>query len=221
MHRPSQDFTSARQWMVDGQVRPNKVYDPRIIAAMRSLPRELFVPDAQVSLAYADAPVPLGGGRALLEPMVIARMVQTAAARSGDRALVVGAGAGYGAALLAACGAQVTALDDDAAVQALAPRALAGIGGVSIVTGPLAAGWKAGAPYDVILIEGAADEVPEALVAQLRAPGGRLVAVRPGAGPLGTAVLAEHSGGALSFQPVFDCAAPLLAALAREPAFVF
>jgi protein-L-isoaspartate(D-aspartate) O-methyltransferase len=108
MDRPITDYTAARNLMVDGQVRPNKVYDPRIIAAMRRLPRERFVPPALAARAYADEDVNLGNGRALMEPMVIARLVQMAAVRPGERALVVASGTGYGAALLAACGDRAT-----------------------------------------------------------------------------------------------------------------
>ncbi len=215
------DYTSARNLMVDGQVRPNKVYDPRIIAAMRTLPRERFVPPALATLAYVDEDVPLGDGRALIEPMVIARLIQIAAVKPGDRALVVAAGTGYGAALLAACDAAVTALEDNEALLGIARDAISGLAGITIVKGPLAQGWPSGAPYDLILIEGAVEDVPPALAAQLRAPGGRLMTVRRGANGLCQGVLAEPSEGGLSFQPVFDCATPLLPAFRRAPQFVF
>jgi len=217
------DYAAARALMVDGQVRPNKVNDPRIIAAMRDLPRERFVPPARAPLAYSDEDVPLGGGRYLIEPMVIGRMVQIAAVKAGDRVLVVGAGTGYGAALLAACGATVTALEQDSALLAIARAVLPGLApSVSLVEGKLAEGWQAGAPYDAILIEGAVPEIPAALPAQLRAEGGRLVAVlQPGA-RVGQAVLASSAGGGrLNPQPIFDCAVPLLPMLQREPGFVF
>ena len=112
MDHAAQAFAEARNRMVDSQVRPNKVTDPRIIAAMRRLPRERFLPPHLAALAYADEDVPLGEGRVLIEPTVIARLVQLTAVAAGERALVVAAGTGYGAALLAACGARVTALED-------------------------------------------------------------------------------------------------------------
>jgi len=220
MDLPSDDWIDARNLMVDGQVRPNRVYDPRVISAMRQLPRHLFVPPAVRARAYADEDVPLGGGRVLVEPMVVARLVQLAAVRDGERALVVGAGTGYGAALLAACGAKVTALEEDAALREIAAGALAGIEGVSLVAGPLAHGWPAGAPYDIVFIDGAAEELPPALAAQLRNPGGRLVGVLAGA-HIGRAVLGEPSVGGLSLRPQFDCATPALPALRHQPAFVF
>jgi protein-L-isoaspartate(D-aspartate) O-methyltransferase len=221
MDRPAVAYDTARNLMVDSQVRPNKVSDARIIAAMRTLPRERFVPPQVAPLAYSDADVPLGNGRALVEPMVIARLVSIAALRGGEKVLVVGAGSGYGAALLAACGGKVTALEDDAALVALARAALAGIEGIAMVSGPLAEGWKAAAPYDVVFIEGAVEDIPPALVAQLRSPGGRLVTVRAQAGRPGQAVVGEPSAAGLMLQPMFDCAAPALAALRRVPGFVF
>ena len=165
---PMADYAAARQLMVDGQVRPNKVNDARILAAMRSLPRERFVPADRAALAYSDEDVALGGGRFLMEPMVTARLVQMAAVQDGERALVVGAGTGYGAALLALCGATVTALESDPALLAIARVVVPSLtGGVAIVEGNLADGWKATAPYDVILIEGAVPELPPAVVAQI------------------------------------------------------
>jgi len=129
MDLPTLDFAAARDHMVDGQIRPNKVTDPRIIRALRTLPRERFLPAGLRSLAYIDEDLPLPGGRTFVEPLVIARLIQLARVRSGERALVVGAGAGYGAAVLAACGAEVTALEEDAGLLDLARQVL---GGVSI-----------------------------------------------------------------------------------------
>ena len=219
------DFAEARDRMVDGQVRPNKVIDPRIIQAMRRLPRERFVPEAMASRAYSDEDVPLPHGRALIEPMVIARLVQSLRVRAGETALVIGAGAGYGAALLDAIGAKVTALEDDAGLIALGRTALPAVApGVTMVEGPVQAGWQAGAPYDVILIEGAVQQAPDALADQLR-PGGRLAAVVSKPGGPGHGVLAEvvrvADGVRLRGQPVFDCATPMLPQMAPRPAFAF
>lgn len=221
MDRHVIDYADARNMMVDGQVRPNRVYDRRLLDAMRRLPRERFVPPHAVPLAYSDEDVPLGNGRVLMEPMVIARLVELAAVRAGEQALVVGCGSGYGAALLAACGAQVTALEQDEALLALARTALAGIDGVTLVGGRLRDGWAAGAPYDLVFIEGAADEVPPALVAQIRTPGGRLVGVLRAADHVFHAGIGEPGAGGLSFRPAFDCATPVLPALRRQPGFVF
>ena len=216
------DFEDARNRMVDSQIRPNKVVDPRILRAMRELPRERFVPARARALAYADEDVPLGNGRALMEPMVLARLVQMAAPVGGERALVVGAGPGYGAAVLAACGVNVTALEEDVALLGLARQVLPTVApGVTIVAGELAAGWPQGAPWDIILIEGAVRDIPAALGAQLRPDGGRLVTVRTGHGASGKAVLAEPTPVGLRAQPVFDCATPLIPSLLPQPGFVF
>ncbi|HEX3348911.1 MAG TPA: protein-L-isoaspartate O-methyltransferase [Acetobacteraceae bacterium] len=222
MDRPILSYTDARNMMVDGQVRPNKVTDPRILDAMRRLPRERFLPPELASLAYADEDVTLPGGRALIEPMVIARLVQLLALRSGDRALVVGAG--YGAALCAACGASVTAVEEDEAMLRTARAVLPELAPeVSVVAGKLAEGWAGAGRYEAILIEGAVEFVPEAIAGQLEPTAGRLVTVLAGTGRLGRAVIGERNGEGLelSFQPVFDCATPALPQFRRAAAFVF
>ena len=157
-------FAEARKCMVDSQIRPNRVTDPRILSAMRRLPRERFLPANVTSLAYADQDVPLGGGRFMMEPMVLARLLQAAALRDNERVLVVGAGTGYAAAVLAACGCRVTALEEDTALLAIAHAVLPAVApSVTVVTGPLAAGWPANGPYDLILIEVSVPDIPAAL----------------------------------------------------------
>jgi protein-L-isoaspartate(D-aspartate) O-methyltransferase len=225
--------------MVDGQVRPNKVSDSRIISAMRRLPRERFLPPHLAALAYADEDVKLPGGRALMEPMVIARLLQISVPRAGENALVVGAGAGYGAAILASCGVNVTALEEDPALLGLARQILPELApAVRLAEGRLAEGWKPAAPYDLVLIEGAVAFVPDAIMAQIKfthgAPGratGRIVTVvnqggRIGHGAVGEPVAADADNTAgnrmsIRFQTVFDCATPMLPALRRPPGFVF
>jgi protein-L-isoaspartate(D-aspartate) O-methyltransferase len=215
------DLADARNRMVDSQVRPNKVTNPRILNAMRDIPRELFVPPGMIARAYADEDVPLGGGRALMEPMVLAKLLQIAEPRPGQRALVVASGPGYGAAVLAHCGLPVVALENDKALLALARTALAATAPtVKIVSGPLADGWAADAPYDLILIEGAVRDIPPRLGPQLR-PAGRIVTVRTGRGSTGKGVIAEATPAGLHAQAVFDCAVPLIADLLPRPGFVF
>ncbi len=216
------DFTEARSNMVDSQVRPNKVNDPRILAAMRQLPRERFLPPKQAALAYVDQDVRLSDGRVLIEPMVMARLLQLTAIEAGERALVVAAGTGYGAAVLAACGARVVALEDSAPLLAIARGTLAEFApSVSLVTGPLASGWLPGAPYDVILIEGAVRSIPAAIGEQLHRETGRLVTVCADGGGTGQAVLAEATAAGLRMQPMFDCATPAIPSLLPVPGFVF
>lgn len=212
------DWAAARKHMVDGQLRPNRITDPRLLAAWGDLPRERFLPPESRSLAYADRAVPLPGGRAALNPMVLARMIQVAAVRPDDRALVLCAGPGYGAAVLARLGARVVAVEPDAALRAMAAAALAGLvpaGAVRLEGAEPTLGWPPGAPYDVILIEGAVAAIPEAIVGQL-ADGGRLVAVQDG-----RAVLGRRAGGTFGLLPQFDAAATGLAAFAPTPGFVF
>lgn len=215
-------YAAARINMVDSQVRPNKVTDGRIIAAMRTLPREEFVPETARHLAYIDEDVALPGGRVLMEPMVIARLIQLAAPVAGERALVVASGTGYGAAILAACGLRVTALEQDKDLAAIAETTLTQYApGVTLVSGPLDAGWVPGSPYDVILIEGAVPAIPQALGGQLRRDGGRLVGVVNQRNRKGFAVLAEVSEAGLSQRAAFDCNTPTIPSLIPAPAFSF
>lgn len=189
---------------------------------MREIPRERFLPPALRSIAYIDEDIQLGGGRVLMEPLAIARLVQLLAPLEGERALVVAAGVGYGAALLAACGVRVIALEEDPGLLGLAQAALDTIApSVRLVSGPLAAGWPAGAPYDMILLEGAVRQIPPALGQQLRADGGRLATVRAEPGAVGQAVLAEPTSLGLSARPMFDCSTPLIPSLLPKPSFVF
>ena len=217
------DYADARKRMVDGQLRPNRVTDPRVLDAMRELPRECFLPPTLRARAYSDEDVSLPNGRALLEPMVIARLVQLAAVRPGDRALVLCAGTGYGAAVIARCGARVTAVEADATLAGIAREALGAqlpAGVVRIESTSPTAGFAAGAPYDVILIEGEVPEIPEVIAEQL-AEGGRLVAVLGGGQRNGCAVLARRIGGSLTPSPAFDCATAALPDFAPAPGFVF
>ncbi|TQF78867.1 protein-L-isoaspartate O-methyltransferase [Elioraea sp. Yellowstone] len=218
------DFARARLNMVEGQLRPNKVTDPRILAAMLDLPRELFLPAERRALAYLDEDIPLGGGRALIEPMVLARLVQAAEVEEGSRVLVVAAGAGYGAALLARLARSVVALEapGEAVERLRAALAAIGVTGVRVVGGPVTEGWAAEAPYDAILIEGAVETVPEVILAQL-VEGGRLVTVeasgRPGV--LGVAVRLVRLAGTVTRLPLFDAGTPLLPEFRRKRGFVF
>jgi protein-L-isoaspartate(D-aspartate) O-methyltransferase len=220
-----QDSAEARRRMVDGQLRPNRVVDPRLIAAMLEIPRERFLPPGLAARAYTDEDVPLPGGRALIEPMVIAKLLQMLALRDGDRLLVVGAGTGYAAAVAARCGARVTALEEDPALLAIARRALpafAPAAELALVEGRLTQGHAPAAPYDAILIEGEVPEIPDAIAGQL-AEGGRLATVLAAAsrGLSSRAVLGRRVAGALSVSDAFDCATLPLPQFRPAPRFVF
>ncbi len=217
----SSDMHAARMMMVDSQVRPNKVTDAALIASLRSLPREDFLPPNLVARAYADEPIRLGDERVMLEPMVIARMLQLAAIRPGENVLVAACGGGYSAALIASLGAVVTALEESPALTAVATRALSEHApGVSLVSGPIAAGWPKSAPYDLIFIDGAVEDLPDEFASQLR-PDGRIVMVLPVSAKLGHAVIGHLSQGSLAFTATFDCAASPLPMMRRAAAFVF
>ena len=215
-------FEIARAHMIDSQLRPNKVTDDRVLAAIDSVPRELFVTERLQSVAYIDDDLPLGGGRYLMEPMVAARLLQAASVERSDIALVVGAGAGYEAAVLAHLALAVVALEENPELARRMREVLVdlGIAAVSVVEGPLAAGHRSRAPYDVILCGGAVAGVPKDIVAQL-AEGGRLVAVVKPTGGVGRAILTTRTGGVIARRVMFDAATPLLPGLQPKPAFVF
>ena len=215
------DFVQARNRMLDGQVRTADVTDLPLLAALAELPRERFVPPGQGDLAYADLDLPLrGSGRCLLRPRTLAKLIQAAEIARTDRVLDVGCTTGYGAAVLARLAAEVVALEEDTALAAFASKALAGVAAaVSVVTGPLTAGWPARQPYDVILMEGATEVAPRALFAQL-ADSGRLLCME-GRDLAGRAMIYRSDHGQVSGRSVFDAAAPLLPGFARPPAFVF
>ena len=170
------DFALARTNMVDNQLRPNGITNSRILDAMQAVIREDFVPPAQRALAYMDGDVALDGStnRFLIEPMAFAKMVQLATISTEDRVLQIGAGTGYGSAVLAQVAGQVVALESDAQLLSIARANLKNLVNVSLIEGLLSAGAAAAGPFDVIIIEGRVEQVPEPLFLQLK-NGGRLV----------------------------------------------
>lgn len=213
------DFERMRAAMVDSQLRTNAVDDPQVIAAMASVPREQFVPEDARAAAYADRPLPLGEGRSLTLPMATGRMLTRARVRSGEKVLLIGAASGYVAAVLAYMGAQVIAVEDAPGLLASAQRNLAGDDRVTVVEGPLAAGWQAEAPYALIVIDGAVAQLPPALSAQL-AEGGRMVCgmLDDGVTRLG---FGREGGGEVRLTAFADADIAPLAAFTPRPAFVF
>jgi protein-L-isoaspartate(D-aspartate) O-methyltransferase len=215
------DAANARRLMVDGQVRTADVTDAALLEAMLTLPRERFLPPTLEQLAYVDGDIPVAKGRALLKPMVLGKLVQAARIDPGDRVLDVACATGYSSALLARLGASVVALEEDPDLARQAREALAAVGatGVEVVTGPLNAGWAAGAPYDVIFLNGATEVAPEMLGRQL-GPHGRLVGVY-GRAPASKAMIFHVIEGQTVGRPIFDAAAKLLPGFSAPPAFVF
>lgn len=209
------DFAAARRAMIDSQLRPEAVTDPLVLAAFASVPRERFVPEQSRALAYIDRNVPLGNGRAMNPPATTGRLLTELAPRPGERALVVGAETGYTAAVLAEMGLDVTALESDPALF----EQLSALPGIRTVQGELSRGVADGAPYDLIVIDGAVDFIPDDIVDQL-APGGRLGAclVERGVQRLVVGRRSVHGFGTKSFA---DAAAAPLPGFSRPPVFTF
>jgi protein-L-isoaspartate(D-aspartate) O-methyltransferase len=216
------DYHSARFNMVECQIRPNKVTDPAIIEAMLAVPRERFVPPSLRGIAYVDDDIPLGGGRYLMEPMVVGRLLQIAAVERGDLVLDIGCGSGYTSAVMARLARDVVALEEDAALarQAGALVAELGLRNVAVVEGKLAEGYAPRAPYDVILVNGAVAAVPPAIAGQL-ANGGRLVAVVKTDSGMGKAILMTRVDDAFGQRILFDAGTPLLPGFAARQGFEF
>ena len=218
------DFALARRNMIDGQLRPNRVNNAQLLAAIADLPRERFLPAGLRSVAYADDDVPLGNRRCLMEPMVLARLIQTLQPQAQDKALVVASGAGYGTALLARLVKSVVAVEADAGLAGSAEQTIRelGIANVRHVVGRMEDGHAGEAPYDIILIEGAVQHVPASIVGQL-AEGGRLGTVIAAASPgvLGVAQLMVKEGGVASGRPIFDAGTPALPGFSTPPRFTF
>ena len=214
LHVPIPDYSAARQAMVDSQLRPQGVNDPAVIAAMGKVARERFVPEQARPLAYADRAIPIGGGRHLAAPTTLGMLLTALAPRPGERALVVAAAGGYSAAVLAEIGVDVVAVESAPELATLARD-----NGADIIEGQLEAGHKAGAPYDLVLIDGAVEHVPDAIVDQI-AEGGRigLALVDRGVTRL---MHGRKAGGGLGLHSISDAGVPALPGFQRPRAFTF
>lgn len=215
VHAPVPDYAAARQAMVDSQLRPQGVNDPSVIAAMSLVPREKFVPDYERPLAYVDRAIPLGEGRAMPAPVVTGLLLTALAPLAGETALVVGAGTGYAAAILAEMGVKAVALESSAALAAAAKKLR-----VSVVEGSLQDGHARSAPYDFILIDGAVEFIPDTLIEQLK-DGGRLGGAIIDKGGITRLVVGRKAGGGFGFHSIADSATPALPGFERPQAFTF
>lgn len=223
MAQADRQFAEARRQMVLTQLRPNKVIDDQVIDAMAALPREQFVPKAYRGVAYMDEDVAVAPGRFLMEPMVLARLLQEADLQPADVALVVGAATGYDTAVLARIINTVIGLEADAALAQQAGQTIQalGIDNVVMVEGALGEGLPKHGPFNLILLSGAVPEISQALLDQL-AEGGRLIGVvRKAGAPIGQAVIVKRSGNLFSQRVLFDAGTPVLPGFERPAAFVF
>lgn len=209
-----QDFSLARRVMVDNQLRPQGVTDRGVLAAMGKVERERFVPEQARALAYFDRPLAIGQGRSLMPPAALGRLLNEAEPRPGQRALVIGSGTGYSAALLKQIGLEVVALESEEALASAARSA-----GIETLVGELAKGWPKGAPYDLILLDGAVEEIPVALGKQL-APGGALVGAIDDRG-VTRLIVGTCANGAIGWRSIADSDVEPLPGFERPRAFTF
>ncbi|MGZ0070180.1 protein-L-isoaspartate O-methyltransferase family protein [Sphingobium limneticum] len=207
-----QNYSSMRTAMVESQLRTSDVDDQRVIAAMAKVPREAYVPAERRTMAYVDRPIPLAGGRALNPPLVTGRLLTEAQIAPGDKVLLIGAATGYAAALLVDMGAVVTAVEEEGVLEIAVP-------GITVVRGALNAGAADGAPYDVLFIDGAVEEVPATLVQQL-AEDARVVT---GVADRGVTRLSSGRvvAGALGLNSLVDIEMVVLPGFGAPKAFVF
>ncbi|MEC3950135.1 protein-L-isoaspartate O-methyltransferase family protein [Sphingobium sp. HWE2-09] len=207
-----QNYSSMRAAMVESQLRTSDVGDQRVIAAMAKVPREDFVPKERRAMAYVDRPIPLSGGRALNPPLVTGRLLNEAQVVPGDRVLLIGAATGYAAALLVELGAQVTAVEEEGGPEIV-------VADVALVRGALAAGAPDGAPYDLLFIDGAVEEVPATLVQQL----GQDARVVTGIADRGVTRLSSGRviGGVLGLSSLIDIEMVVLPGFGAPEGFIF
>jgi protein-L-isoaspartate(D-aspartate) O-methyltransferase len=211
---PVPDFEAARQAMIDSQLRPQGVTDPAVLNAMGRVEREKFLPAHTRPLAYVDRPVSMGDSRFLPAPTALGQLLTEMMPLPGQRALVVGAGTGYSATVLQSIGLEVIALEDSPDLAAHARQA-----GLDVVEGPLEAGYAKGAPYDRILIDGAVEYVPDAIIDQL-ADGGRLGTALVDRG-VTRLIVGRKAGIAFGYLSVSDEGVPALPGFMRPRAFTF
>ena len=220
------DYQVARHNMVENQIRPNRVNDVHIINAMANVPREKFVPEDSVSVAYGDKAIFLGKERYLMAPMLFARLLQEAKISGDHIVLNIGCGSGYSAAILAGISKAVVGIevDPELAQKASSLMVELGIDNVLIIEKSLIDGYAKQAPYDVILFSGSIEQVPKKIIDQI-ADGGRLVSVvmdeSKSSDCLGKAIVTTKFGDVISRSEVFDATTPPLVEFKKEKYFKF
>jgi protein-L-isoaspartate(D-aspartate) O-methyltransferase len=214
-----QNFAAMRSAMIASQLRTVGVNDQRVLAALETVARERFVPEARAASAYVDTAIPLGDGRALNTPLASARLVNEAKIMPSDHVLLIGAATGYLAAVLNQLAASVVAVESDAALCAVATRELAGLDRVILSGAALTEGAPAQAPYDVIVIDGAVEQLPQALIDQLK-PGGRIATGHIDNGVTRLAV-GHKSAGGFGLTAFADAACVVLTDFAKPKVFAF
>lgn len=216
------DFAAARRIMVDSQIRPNDVTDPDIVSALLSVPREEFVPASRRGVAYSELEIETSEGRSLWIPRDFSKLLKSLDPRSGDIALVIGAGAGYETAVLGKLVETVIGLEEDQAVVDATSERLAGQGvdRAVIVAGTLGDGLADQGPFDVILVNGMVETVPTAWTEQL-ADGGRLGVVVQTNGDLGSARVYTRAGDGVSYRVAFEARPPKFDGFNKAAAFAF
>lgn len=215
----SPDFSQMRDAMIEGQLRPSGVCDPGLLAVLRDIRRETFVPAAAAALAYRDAPVEVTTGRFLPSPLVDARLAAELKPLPSERVLVVGGATGYLTAILAPLAGHVTHVETDRGLLDRA-RAAVAAANVDFVEAPLASGHAAGAPYDILVIDGMVEELPQALVGQLR-DGGRIGAVMAGRGEAPSLAVGRLNAGHIGWTRIIDVTTPVLPGFERAKVFEF
>jgi len=215
------DFKSARTAMVDCQIRPSEVTRYPIIQAMLTVPREQYLPSEAQAIAYMGEHVDIGGGRVCLDPRVLAKLIDALAIQPDDLVLDIGCGLGYSTAIIANIAEAVVALEEDEAQaeEAAATLSAQGVDNAVVEKGPLVGGAPSHGPYDVIIIQGGIEALPDAIADQLR-PDGRIAVIEM-MGPLGVAQLGVKGANGISWRRSFDATAPILPGFAAEKAFVF
>ena len=214
VHALIPDFAAARRAMIENQLRPQGVTDQAVLAALDSVAREQFVPDEARPLAYVDRSIPIGNGRFISAPPVLGQLLTQMAPQPGERALVVGAGAGYSVAVLKHVGCEVLGVESDPGLAARGREF-----GLDIVEGPLERGSKRGAPFDLILIDGAVEFIPDVITGQL-CGGGRLGAALVDRG-VARLIVGRKAGGGFGYLSINEASAPALPGFSRPREFTF